>query len=80
MNTQETQTNEISTKLPTNSRILRLGDVKLRTGLSRSSIYAYMKAGTFPQHISLSERCVGWYEHEVDAWVASRQRVPSVRG
>ncbi len=55
--------------------ILRLPDVKARTGLSRSSIYAYIKDGKFPQHIALGERSVGWYESEVDAWVASRQRV-----
>lgn len=57
------------------NRILRLPDVKARTGLSRSSIYAYIKDGKFPHHISLGERSVGWYESEVDAWVASRQRV-----
>jgi len=56
-------------------RVLRLPDVKARTGLSRSSIYAYMKDAKFPQHITLGERSVGWYESEVDAWVASRQRV-----
>ena len=55
--------------------ILRLPDVKARTGLSRSSIYAYIKDGKFPQHIALGERSVGWYESEVDAWVASRKRV-----
>lgn len=60
---------------PSRDRILRLPDVKARTGLSRSSIYAFIKEGRFPQHIALGERCVGWYESEVDAWVASRQRV-----
>ncbi len=56
-------------------RVLRLPDVKARTGLSRSSIYAFIKTGKFPQHIALGERSVGWYESEVDDWVASRQRV-----
>ena len=60
---------------PSRDRILRLPDVKARTGLSRSSIYAYIKDGSFPQHISLGERSVGWYESEIDGWVASRQRV-----
>ena len=57
------------------NRILRLPDVKALTGLSRSSIYAYIKDGKFPHRIALGERSVGWYESEVDAWVASRQRV-----
>jgi prophage regulatory protein len=56
-------------------RILRLPEVKARTGLSRSSIYAYIKDGKFPHHISLGERSIGWFESEVDAWVVSRQRV-----
>jgi prophage regulatory protein len=60
---------------PSRDRILRLPEVKARTGLSRSSIYAYIKEGKFPQHISLGERSVGWYESEIDAWVASRHRV-----
>ena len=66
---------EPSSNNSSRDNILRLPDVKARTGLSRSSIYAYIKDGKFPQHIALGERSVGWYESEVDAWVASRQRV-----
>lgn len=74
MNTIEPSLN--STPIdPSRDRVLRLPDVKTRTGLSRSSIYAYIKEGKFPHHIALGERSVGWYESEVDAWVASRQRV-----
>lgn len=64
-----------SINTPSSEKILRLPEVKARTGLSRSSIYAYIKQGKFPHHIALGERSVGWYESEVDAWVASRQRV-----
>ena len=39
-------------------RILRLSDVKARTGLSRSTIYLNVGTGTFPRHISLGARCV----------------------
>ena len=74
MNTIEPSLNN-ETIAPSRDRILRLPDVKARTGLSRSSIYAYIKEGKFPKHIALGERSVGWYESEVDAWVASRQRV-----
>ncbi len=55
-------------------RILRLPEVKTLTGLSRSSIYAYIKAGNFPKNLSLGERSVGWYESEVMEWIASRPR------
>lgn len=53
-------------------RILRLADVKTRTGLSRSTIYAHIKTGDFPRHISLGARCVGWVESEIDAWIQAR--------
>lgn len=53
-------------------RILRLADVKARTGLSRSTIYLNVGNGTFPHHISLGARCVGWLESEINGWIAAR--------
>ena len=56
----------------TTTRILRLPDVKTRTGLSRSTIYALVKDKCFPKYISLGARSVGWVESEVEAWIESR--------
>jgi len=53
----------------TKERILRLSDVKERTGLSRSTIYLYINDGIFPRPISLGARCVGWLESEIDGWI-----------
>ncbi len=53
-------------------RFLRLADVKERTGLSRSTIYLNISKGTFPRHINLGARCVGWLESEIDEWMQSR--------
>lgn len=51
-------------------RLLRLPDVRDRTGLSRSAIYQYMSEGRFPKSIPIgSEHRIGWVESEVDAWV-----------
>jgi len=52
--------------------ILRLPEVKARTGLSRSSIYARIKDGTFPEQISLGSRACGWLESEIKQWIESR--------
>lgn len=49
--------------------ILRRKQVQLRTGLSRSTIYERIKAGTFPAPVSLGARAVGWIESEIDAWL-----------
>jgi prophage regulatory protein len=52
--------------------ILRRKQVEQRTGLSRSSIYDAVKAGTFPAPINLGERAVGWIEAEVSDWISRR--------
>jgi prophage regulatory protein len=54
------------------NEVLRLPDVKRRTGLSRSSIYLRVSQGDFPRPIPLGERAVGWLAEEVSAWVSSR--------
>ena len=56
----------------TRQTILRLPDVKARTGLSRSTIYLRVSEGKFPAPIALGVRSVGWIESEVDAWIAER--------
>jgi prophage regulatory protein len=56
----------------TNERVIRLPEVRLRTGLSRSSIYLALKQNMFPKPISLGIRSVGWLESEVDLWISIR--------
>jgi len=52
--------------------ILRLPDVKKRTGLSRSTIYSRVGQHLFPQPISLGGRAVGWVESEIQEWLEKR--------
>lgn len=51
--------------------ILRLPIVKARTGLSRSTIYQRVSAGTFPKPVNLGARAVGWLESEIDEYLAA---------
>jgi prophage regulatory protein len=51
---------------------IRLEQVKARTGLSRSTLYAYIHDGRFPSPVAISDRCVAWVESEIDAWIAER--------
>lgn len=44
------------------------------TGLSRSSIYAAIKQGTFPAQLKLTARSSGWLESEVVEWREMRPR------
>lgn len=55
-------------------KLLRLPEVESLTGLKKSSIYAGMKAGTFPHCIRLSTRAVAWPESRIAAWQAQRQQ------
>lgn len=53
-------------------KILRRKQVEGRTGLSRSTIYERIKAGTFPAPISLGAKAVGWIESEIDTWLSDQ--------
>jgi prophage regulatory protein len=59
------------------TKILRLPNVKSRTGLSRSTIYLRVSEGSFPAPVSLGGRAVGWIEAEVDEWL--KQRIEASR-
>jgi prophage regulatory protein len=52
--------------------LLRLPEVKNRTGLSRSTIYLKISLGEFPQNIKLGARCVGWIESDIESWIGQR--------
>ena len=53
-------------------RILRMPQVRERTGLSRSTVYRLLEQGRFPTPISLSQNAVGWPEPVIDAWLRER--------
>ena len=60
--------------------ILRLPDVKARTGLSRSTIYLRLATGDFPRPVSLGARSIGFVESEIDDWIAERIRASRAPG
>jgi prophage regulatory protein len=54
-------------------RVLRIEEVKAKTGLAKSTIYKYADAGIFPRPISLGGRAVGWIDSEVHEWLQEKQ-------
>jgi prophage regulatory protein len=48
--------------------LLRLPEVERITGLKKSSIYAGMKAGTFPKCVHIGPRAVAWPQSRIEAW------------
>jgi prophage regulatory protein len=51
---------------------VRLPEVKAVTGLSKSSLYALIRANDFPAPVRLGPRTVGWIRSEVKQWAAER--------
>ena len=53
-------------------KLQRLHVVEERTGFKKSSVYAGVKAGTFPAPVRLSARAVAWREEDIDRWITGR--------
>ena len=51
---------------------LRLPELKSVTGLSKSSLYALIRAHSFPASVQLGPRTVAWVRSEVRQWAAER--------
>ena len=52
--------------------IIRLPQAIQKTGLSRSTIYSLINAGTFVPKIQISTRAIGFLQSDVDDWIAGR--------
>jgi prophage regulatory protein len=55
--------------------LLRRPQVQQRTGLSRSTLYQYIKDGEFPASVQLGPRAVGWLESDVSDWITARVKL-----
>ena len=52
--------------------MLRIAQLMELTGLSRSTIYAMVKRGEFPENHPIGSRAVAWREAEVLQWLRDR--------
>ena len=59
-------------------KILRLPQVKSKTGLPTSGIYRRISDGSFPKQVGLGGRSVGWLESDINNWI--RQQLATSRG
>ncbi len=60
--------------MPRSNPMLRAPEVMSLTGLSRSTIWRRVRAGTFPAPVEIGVNSIGWPESEITAWRESRQR------
>jgi predicted DNA-binding transcriptional regulator AlpA len=54
--------------------IIRKSEAARRTGLSAVHMWRLEKVGRFPHRIQLSERAIGYLEHEISDWIHDRVR------
>src|SRR3546814_18999269 len=58
------------TAMEHDEKIIRLRTVLARTGLSRSTLYRMIASGTFPRQQRIGIQATGWYQSEVEQWIA----------
>jgi prophage regulatory protein len=51
---------------------IRLPELKLITGLSKTSIYELIRGGRFPAPVRLGPRAVAWVKSEIRQWASER--------
>lgn len=55
-------------------RFLRVAEITLATGLSRSTLWRLERRGEFPHRYQLGPNSVGWRESQVNTWLKNRPR------
>lgn len=56
-------------------RYLRVSEVLTLAGISRTTLYRWLKLGIFPKRHQLGPGLVGFVEEEVREWLANRPEV-----
>ena len=59
---------------PSARKIIKAKPVAQRVGKSRVQIWRDVRAGKFPSPVSLGPNSIGWFEDEIDLWLAARPR------
>ena len=56
------------------SSLLRKPEVLSRLGISKSTLTRWVAIGFFPPPVQIGPRAVGWYAHDLEAFLETRQR------
>ena len=57
---------------PDTKKLFQITEAAHACGLSRSTLYQYIKDGDFPKPVRLGLRAVGWLESDISEWIAAR--------
>lgn len=67
------------TFLDAKERLLRLPEVRARTGMGTTTVYRRMTEGTFPRPVEIGGGRVAWPETQIDAWIAAQIAASSAK-
>lgn len=70
--------NTSKTHLSVTPQFYRLPQLKTRLGVSGSSIWAWVKKGTFPAPIKLAQNTTAWRLSDIETWEKSRIQASQV--
>jgi prophage regulatory protein len=55
-------------------RCMRVAEVAKKLGIGKSTVWKFAAEDvSFPRQFSLSPKVTVWYEHEIDAFIASKR-------
>jgi predicted DNA-binding transcriptional regulator AlpA len=59
-------------------RFVRYADLEPTFGITYSRVHIgrLERGGFFPQRVRIGGNAIGWFEHEIQAWMESRERGP----
>jgi prophage regulatory protein len=63
----------------TSERMLRLPTVLERVGVSRSTLWSWVREKRFPPPVRLGPRAVAWKSSAIDAWIEGRVEAGGAR-
>lgn len=62
----------METNLESKKRFYRINQLSEMLSVSKSTIWNWVRKGSFPQAIKLAENTTAWRSEDVDAWINSR--------
>lgn len=63
---------------PFTMRYLRIEDLSIKVGLSRSQIYKLIQNEAFPRQLKIGSRISVWKESDIDKWMSEMDPIEHV--
>ena len=56
------------------TKLLHAREVQRACGLSKSTLYRFMRTGLFPEPLKIGPKAIRWWADEIQEWIDSRER------